>query len=433
MGARPAKRASVASNERFFRENAAAPSYLDTLGITRPPPRPGDEAWLDAVGEATKAHRLSRATALDAIAAKRERAAKLNNKSEREIKEAGKWHRARAKGQRRRIEAVKGCRKEKATVVVCDACGTVREHAGRCSITVLCVSCRGERAARKRGTFRVSRRIILARAREAGLLRHNRRGGRWSEKFLTLTGPQLAHVDAEERIRRVEAAWPYFLRSYNRWLVKHSGEQRKAQCSAWFRNGEWTEGDIHGTKNPHGRKADGKGHPHIHAWLFCPYLDREMLKDWWRRALVHAGYNSTEADYDNCDNSILPSAERAGSVGASHKMQCDASPSPRDELKNAFLVYIKPAGRDVEQELIKYLTKDIASDGAKLNPSLYATVVKMFDGRRTTQASRGFMGLAQFTPECDCGACASFSVRIVDLVKLAEQHAPSVRDARAPP
>lgn len=370
-----------------------------------------------AVGEATKPHRERKARSFDERAAKLERAARLANLSDRDVKRAGAWFRARAKGQRRRIENVRGCGREKAAVIVCDGCGTLSEKGMRCGVGSICVSCRGKIASKKRGNFARSRDVIISRARALGLLRENRRGGRWSEKLLTLTAPHLPTVGLRERIERVRNAWPFFLRSFNRWLRA----QKSHEHSAWFRNVEWTQAEDH------------LGHPHIHAWLFCPYLDRQILIGWWRDALQRVGYNST-----NCAKSKLETSVFQGEKRASHKMQCDDSisgeiESPADELRHLMIDIREARGGDVGVEVIKYLTKDLASDGSKIAATLYASVVSMFDGARTTQSSRGFMGLSQFKPMCDCGSCASFSVRIVDVVKLIEQRMPSSRESRAPP
>lgn len=57
-----------------------------------------------------------------------------------------------------------------------------------------------------------------------------------------------------------------------------------------------------------------------------------------------------------------------------------------------------------EHELIKYLTKDITANGAKLAPELCAEVYKALDGQRSTQASRGFIGRAVVEKQaCESG------------------------------
>lgn len=383
------------SNDAILPRKARALSSLDTLGITRPEPWT-DDGWLDAVGESTKEHREAKARALDAQAVARERAARMDGKPETIVKAAGKWHRARAKGQRRRIEAVKGCRRESIIATVCEGCGTIAEKAGRCSVGLLCKSCRGSRAHKKRGNFDAARKVVVQRAELAGLLRHARRGGRWSDKMFTLTAPQLAHVDVEERIVRVRAAWPYFLKRLNAWLRARGADEH----SAWFRHDEWEPGEH-----------DGKGHPHIHVWLFSPYLPWEDLREWWRDALELAGYNAPDRPL-----SLLEEED--------------------DELRNVVTDIREAKGANVGLEVIKYLTKDITRDGRKLDAELYARVVNMFDGARTTQSSRGFMALANFKPMCACGACEMFSVRILDQQSVMEMLATAdsaPRGARAPP
>jgi hypothetical protein len=51
-------------------------------------------------------------------------------------------------------------------------------------------------------------------------------------------------------------------------------------------------------------------------------------------------------------------------------------------------------GEGSAREVIKYLTKDIDSDGRKIAPELYAPVYEALDGSRVTQATTGFMALA---------------------------------------
>lgn len=70
-------------------------------------------------------------------------------------------------------------------------------------------------------------------------------------------------------------------------------------------------------------------------------------------------------------------------------------------------------------EVIKYVTKDINSDGEKLAPELYAELYKALDATRTTQASRGFVALGKRDACCaSCGAHA-FQVRISRKVRNA--------------
>jgi len=109
--------------------------------------------------------------------------------------------------------------------------------------------------------------------------------------------------------------------------------------------------------------------------LLCPYLEKDDLQAWWGQALA--------------DVTGEPGALRA-------------------------IVDIREATSGVDQELIKYMTKDIMPDGSKVPPELYAEVYKALDGHRNTQASKGFMGKAkQVARSCECGSDLPKRVRRV--------------------
>lgn len=185
-----------------------------------------------------------------------------------------------------------------------------------------------------------------------------RRGGRWSEKFLTLTLPHLAHHSVGERIRIVCESWKRFLRSLNRFWRKQD-----TRTAEWFRVLEWTPGD------------DERGHPHFHLWVLSPFLPREELERWWRQAIVATAGVSIER--------VVIDIREVHYDGAEH-------------------------------ELIKYLTKDLSANGEKLAPELYAAVYRALDGRRNTQASDGFMAKAKHAERsCECGCALPKRVRRV--------------------
>jgi hypothetical protein len=125
----------------------------------------------------------------------------------------------------------------------------------------------------------------------------------------------------------------------------------------WFRVFEWTSG------------SDGIGHTHLHVWLFAPFIERQDLGHWWAAALVHAG--------------------------------CP----PESCVALVFDIRDVSAKDSFAQELVKYLTKDIDAAGKRIPAAAYAEVYKAIDGRRMTQASRGFMALAErHKNHCECGA-----------------------------
>ncbi len=132
----------------------------------------------------------------------------------------------------------------------------------------------------------------------------------------------------------------------------------------WFRVFEWTPG------------TDGKGNPHVHIWVFCPFLNIPELRRCWRDALAAAGFPLIE------DEQLIIDVRHAH-------------------------------GKSVAEELIKYLTKDILPDGSQVDPATYARVYEAFDGKRVTQASRGFLARAgKSKARCTCGAESCFDVRL---------------------
>jgi hypothetical protein len=214
-------------------------------------------------------------------------------------------------------------------------------------------------ATEKRTDFQRARKAAVAEASRRGLLTSSNYR-RWSEKFLTLTAPHFRHQSVAERIAVVLDAWALLLRKLNDYFAA-----RGVKSAEFFRVFEWEPGD------------DGRGHPHLHIWLLSPYLPRDELQRWWGEALV----------------------SRTGDASA----------------LRAVIDIRAVSGRDVEQELIKYLTKDITSDGSKLPPAIYAEVYKALDDRRNTQASRGFMARGKAKKHaCDeCGCTLPRQVRLL--------------------
>lgn len=316
--------------------------------------------WLPTLRDLTKVHREHRARRFDDGARRKRARARLRGAPEASVNLDARWHVSRAEGQRNKIENVQACGSERIQIT-CQSCGASHERPGRCGNSLLCVPCRGAVVAEKRRKFLLARLAVLALAERRGLLNRRRRGGRFSEKFLTLTLPHIAGDSVASRIERAAEAWVLF----RRWLKKYV-KSRAALTLEWFRVLEWTPGE-----------SDEFGHPHLHVWIFSCYLDFEVLRAAWRLALIKAG-------------------------------------GPRD-LCRVVVVDIKEFdARDGRGalELIKYLTKDIDQDGKKIAPEVYAEVYKAFDGRRITQASRGFMALAeQEATRCECGACLPRRVR----------------------
>jgi hypothetical protein len=283
--------------------------------------------WLFRVGAATAGHRERRAQTFDRGAIRRRGGARLHRDPESLVDRAGSWHESRARGQRERIERVEQCSTE-ILVITCQACGREHERPSRCGCRLLCIRCRGAKARELRTRFLCARDSLIQDAASRGLLRPNRRGGRWGERLLTVTAPHFATDTLEHRIKRMFDAWRVYLRAFNQWL-----RARNLRSVEWLRVFEWTPGD------------DGLGHPHFHIWIFSPYIDRDLLVDWWAIAL---------AKQDCASDSELVVDIRAAS-----------------------------APESIAYELIKYLTKDIDANGEKLAPELHAKVYCALDGHRS--------------------------------------------------
>jgi hypothetical protein len=327
--------------------------------------------WLEQVGLLTATHRAAKAERFARMARRRLFQRRLEGYSDTYAREDGRWYRARERGQHERPQRVAACGTE-SLLTACVGCGQVHECRSGCRVGLLCVPCRGALAAAKRSTFARARRVSIADAARRGLLNPSRRGGRWSEKFLTLTAPHWRSDSIPERIGHVVRAWVRFLRKLNDFW-----KQRDVRSAEWLRVFEWTPGD------------DERGHPHLHIWILSPFLPRDELERWWREAL----------------------AEQTGCAS----------------VERVIIDIREVHDEGAERELIKYLTKDITANGEKLAPELYAQVYKALDGLRTTQASRGFMGrAAQEERRCDCGCALPKRVRRVPTEghKLAKEESP---------
>ena len=287
--------------------------------------------------------------------------------SHREAERAGGWYHGRAKGQREAPTRLMGCGRDgRVITITCPCCKEHRDIAARCSRHLLCGVCRKKTAAKTQRRIFYARHATILQATRAGLLRKKRKGGRWGERFATLTIPHRGTWTIADRIALAWRAIPGFSARLRRWLKK----QERANgwpLAAFFRRFEWTPG------------YDGLGHPHFHLWIFSPFLPRERVIEWWRAALRGAG--------------------------------CEVE---------APIVDVRAAGHGVEKELVKYITKDIVGGGRRLPVESFASVYESLDGKRLSQASRGFMAMADQTKWC--GDCARpvpfFRVELVNTWNL---------------
>jgi hypothetical protein len=355
-------------------EARRAPSSVHNPGITRqgrenpeekdnPAGWEDREHWLGLLEAETRAHREVRARGYASKARAVRSDARELGKGERDVARDALWYASRAKGQRERFDRIRECGAGKLMTVLCTACGVMSERPMTCGHSIACPSCRARKIHKRRGRVARARAIVLEHAARKGLLWRKRRGGRHSEKLVTLTLPHLLEHDVTQRIAFVFDAWPHFLKAMNAWLRENE------EAATWLRSAEWTIG------------SDAQGHPHVHVWFLGPFLPRELLVDWWRDALERVGF-----PIDEVTPIVDVRAIRAGKV---------------DD------------GSGIVTEVIKYVTKDIVRPGVYVDAETYARVYEAFDARRVQQASSGFIALGTQHVCCpDCDAHRSFLVRV---------------------
>jgi hypothetical protein len=271
----------------------------------------------------------------------------------------GKWDEGRQRGYEQRTERILECGTQpRKMAITCQCCGHALEvDCNRCNNVIQCPVCRSIRAKSKAEDFLAARSVVLADAREQGRSDRLRRGGPWGERMLTLTVPHLRAHSLEQRFEFLLDAWAPFLRALNQWLratgigkgsrarvVEHPG-----RYVHWYKVIEWVPA-----------QDDDSGPPHFHVWFYSPWLPQALLQEWWRHALEKLGFGDASR--------VLP--------------------------------YIELCYGDPSEELVKYIFKDIDSDGLRIAPLVMATLYRCRDQKRFTQGSRGFIKLGESEPSC---------------------------------
>ncbi len=133
-------------------------------------------------------------------------------------------------------------------------------------------------------------------------------------------------------------------------------------------------------------RADRQGHPHIHVWIWCPFLETAEVTELWRAALEKVGFGE------------IVVVGRRMKYGYDGDLVVDVR-------------RFKP-GPGAVHEVIKYIVKDLEATGEQVPPGLYAQVYFSLDGKRTHQGSRGLLKLGDFEARCACGMAGMFAVRV---------------------
>jgi hypothetical protein len=305
------------------------------------------------------------------------------------------WHFGRARGQLRRFEQVRDCGGME-FLVSCESCGhEMKRIEARCGNYRICVTCRGARADQYRFRFREGRERALQRAQ--ALLRPGVRGGRWSEKFLTFTVPHSG--DVKRDIAVLPKAYRRFWKKLQEHLRedRHLSEQHMALI-AYVRVLEVTAGRQH------------DGHAHLHLYLLSPFLPVEWLAHLWGWAVAKFGYDVPTEPLQE----VIEAADDARRPQLRQWLVTRRGDNGRP-LQHVFvpIVFVEQCYGDIENELVKYLIKDIdqAEDGSNklMEAGLFGRIYEGLEDVRTIQPSPHFW--LRRSAHCKCERCHGTKTR----------------------
>lgn len=324
-----------------------------------------------------------------------------------------KWHTSRAKGQRFRFRNLESCgaRVRVAHCRMCKLDGKKPVPEG-CDVSRLCIRCSLRKAKKRRARFGRARTTAIEhtsteRKRDGCTLL----GGKFSEKMFTLTAPHFTLEDVEGNARsledderrpkwaragrelvracggdavkmRVEAiwrAWPKFSRK----LTEH-WKQAHIEGVKIFRAAEWTPGH------------DGQGHPHFHVWLWGPFADKTMIARMWTEALLSCGVPPprTPDGLAIVDIKAIFSFDGRMAAELMKGGQREALTLSRLQLRDR-------GGEDVFAYCEGWTIYEVIE---RASPRVIASLYEVLEGKRLSQASRGFF-VAE--PAAVCPHCAA--------------------------
>ena len=335
--------------------------------------------------------------------------ADLHNEARR-IEARRDWHANRARGHRDRFERVSACGSGRARAK-CEECGAEHELPVRCDVWRVCLGCRAQSAIERRARFGRGRVAAVRRSGRAGLFSSRRRGGRWSEKHMTLTIPHLdVDGDAEtvrHRVSSIFEAWRRFTISLRKhWLgqrisvllglgLKRSEARARARVEQriaperYYRFFEWTPGH------------DLKGHPHFHVWMLCPFLDRDWVSSTWAASLRGVG----------CALEVSPIVDVREIRTRPNEMARELLKT-KDAIKLSRLEIVGRAGQDLIEYADGWTIVDAVASGRVPVP-LLAALYEALEARRVSQASLGLLSPHELAICAECGEQGAMVVRML--------------------
>ncbi len=426
------------------------------------------------------------------------------------------WHKSRQKGQQERFDRVRQCGAEQ-MVQFCGACNRKGPKiAMTCDNHRLCLHCRDRRIKKFRKRFYPAQQQSMQMLWREQLLAPTRiesgravRGGKWDQKFITLTLPHsgdivkdvaelpkafrrfwrllrkhvqcdlladpgaaqvgkqiaslerdLAALENTPKTQEQRKRWSALLSDLQERQGKRLGESRRlVKLLRYCRVIEVTEG------------LAGEGHAHLHLWFLGPYIDQARIAHLWGESLSQ-GYRDKlwmvgiEAipRLDEIDPEFVgcPCGERhtfaAGVQGLDHALQAQrcrllrsglsektadaiierervwyrnrrgGSSKPLESLYKP-VVDVRACGKDVAEELCKYLIKDgskVEGHLELLDPSIYARIYAALEGRRAIAATLGFLTPLP-TRGCFCEACGTVYKRWIESTHANEKRGPPLQ------
>lgn len=354
-----------------------------------------------------------------------------------------RWHDGREKGQRERFEKVRACG-SRVMIARCSTCGGGTGQQGDlrvvpegCGVRRVCQKCDAQGAAQRRARFGNARGRAYVEGDRYGLRRHYRKGGRYTEKMLTLTVPHFLHAntlpgkrnrkgeivpgvrelardDLHARILAVWLAWPKFMRK----VVDHLRERNEHHFS-WHRAFEWTPG------------VDGIGHPHFHVYWFSPFVDQGLLRSWWGDALRAVGVPVKRFEDGRYNLRVDLRMLREFNAGAMREL---LKGGRRQQIEMSRIEFDPEYGRAADLSF-KYAEGWTLGDIQHFcSPDVLARLYMALEGKRLTQASSGFF-IDDGPAICAC--CGSSSWRVTfdttPIEQLAARYSIARGASRGPP
>lgn len=341
-----------------------------------------------------------------------------------------KWHTARAKGQREKLDRTLQCGSEvmKRQCAACGIPGPTGEL--RCDNHRLCLGCRDKRA----GTFQ--RRFAKAQKERLQRLwadplklklthyyedpftgqKRMRYGGAWGEKFLTLTLPHAGNP--KQNVKEIQKAMPKFLRALREHIAKdllgddpkeirnHLLENHYTYCRVL----EVTPGN------------DWLGHAHVHMWFIAPFIHHDMIRHLWGNALsrvyqlelVRAECVSTVDEI--VDAMPVARAWDGERLRSFLKTRRGKNGRPLAAVWRPVVDVQQVKSGDIPSELCKYLIKDgeknKKGEVELLDPKLYAQIYAALERVRAICTARRL--LEPVATNCFCQHCGGVYRRWIE-------------------